>query len=195
MSTAKSLFRAAAFGLWSLLFGFLTGKIIYWDLANITAVIAVLFLLGAMTLEAFLLFKTVSYIPAISSWTARLNFFFYESRDSAMLLPILSLVWLLNLFIVGGVVIVDLAVGGPISQMLSFMVKHGAFWKAVATVLYICGVLYYFALVAWVFYAGIKAMYRVVRQLKTPEEEAAVALIAGTKDDDEWNDWQDNHGN
>ncbi|KAM0551810.1 hypothetical protein ACHAPJ_008381 [Fusarium lateritium] len=190
MSTEKSPFKATAFGLWSLLFGFLWSAATYRALSHTPTAFLLIFLLIAFTLEAFLLFKTASYIPALSPWTRRFTKFFYETRDSAMVLPIMSIIWLISILFIAGMTFIDLISPGPVSNTLTFISNH--FTGVVAGIIYVGSILNLIALGFWVIWAGIKAFQRVYR-LKSPEEEEAMALTA--KDDDEWNDFQDDREN
>ncbi|KAF5027717.1 hypothetical protein F66182_201 [Fusarium sp. NRRL 66182] len=123
-------------------------------------------LLIPFTLEIFLLFKTASYMSYLSPWTKRSNRFFYQDRGSAMVLPILSIPWLVSALLIGGIAFVNVVAGGsPLGNILNFL---GIF----AALFFWAGVLYYIPLVGWVVWAGVEALLRVIR-LKSPEEEEA----------------------
>lgn len=95
---------------------------------------------------------------------------------------------------IGALTIVDLMVGGPVLQVLSVLWNFGKFGKFLTYVILVLAIADFVALFVWILQAGFRAGYRVVMQLKRPEDEAGVALIHNHSNDDEWNDWQDNNG-
>ncbi|KAF4447418.1 hypothetical protein F53441_9029 [Fusarium austroafricanum] len=185
MSTENSIFKTAVYGLWSFQLGCLTIPHLFvrW--------VMIIPLFIPLTLEMFLLFTTASRISIMAPWTKRFNRFFYETRDWAMILPIMSILWLFGLFLVVAGTFMDLiAHSGPTDATLNFIAKHlGA---AVFYVIYLGGIISYISLLFWVLVGGFQACMR-VKNLRSPEEEEAMTLTA--KDDDEWNDFQDNRRN
>ncbi|KAF4972535.1 hypothetical protein FSARC_922 [Fusarium sarcochroum] len=102
----------------------------------------------------------------------------------------MSILWLISMLFIAGMTFLDLIDRGPVNNTLTFISNH--FTGVVAGIVYVGSILYFIAMGFWVIWAGIKAFRRVCN-LKSPEEEEAMALTA--KDDDEWNDFQDDRGN
>ncbi|KAF4343269.1 hypothetical protein FBEOM_2860 [Fusarium beomiforme] len=191
MSTEKSTFKTTAYGLWSFQFG-------YFLIAGVSQIRAdeykyiplmILFLLVPFSFELFLLFTTASCISVLAPWTKRFRKFFYETRDWAMVLPVLTILWFFGVVLIGGGVLSDLIAGGPINRTLGFIYSYLGFF---VYIIYIGGVITFIPLPFWVLFVGFQACMR-VKNLRSPEEEEAIGLTA--KDDDEWNDFQDNRGN
>ncbi|KAM0197462.1 hypothetical protein ACHAPA_001351 [Fusarium lateritium] len=191
MSTATSPFKTAVYCIWSFQFGWLlvTSICSIFSGGNIPNPIALLLLLFPISFEGFLVFTAASCFSALSRWTRPLNKFFYETRDWAMILPVLTIVWLLGIFMVAGFAAQDLiAGGGSLTKTLGFL--NTRISSIIALVVYIGGMFSFIPLPFWTIYVGVQACIR-VKNLKSPEEEA-IGLTA--KDDDEWNDFQDNRG-
>ncbi|KAM5355283.1 hypothetical protein ACJ41O_001929 [Fusarium nematophilum] len=191
MPTEGSTFRAVAFGLWAIQFGvMMICELILGALFSRGGLIVSLSTLVALPLEAFLIFKSASNIPSLAPSTAQFNRFFYESRDSAMALPVLSILWLLCLFLTGGLALVDLMSGGPLNMFLGALAKSvSPLIAVIATLLCYVGMVYYLPLMGWMIWTGGRAMVRVVKLRRGPDEEAGVGLMS--KDDDGvWNEYQ-----
>jgi hypothetical protein len=190
MSTERSLFKTTAYGLWSFQFGFLLIAETHQVLVDsfTSSPMLILLLLIPFTFELFLLFTTASYIPILAPSTKRFHKFFYETRDWAMVLPVLSIVWIFGVLLISGLVFTDLIGGGPINRTLGFIQSYLGF---VAYIVYIGGVIIFIPLPFWAAFVGFQACMR-VKNLRSPEEEEAMGLTA--KDDDEWNDFEDNRG-
>jgi hypothetical protein len=106
-----------------------------------------------------------------------------------MILPVLTIVWLLGIFMVAGFAAQDLiAGGGLLTKSLGFLNTRVS--SVLALVVYIGGVFTFIPLPFWTIYVGVQACIR-VKNLKSPEE--TIGLTA--KEDDEWNDFQDDRGN
>ncbi|SPJ71503.1 uncharacterized protein FTOL_01231 [Fusarium torulosum] len=192
MSTATSPFKIALYCIWSFQFGWLltTSICSIFSGGNVPNPVALLLLLFPISFEGFLLFTAASCFPALSQWTRRLNKFFYETRDWAMILPVLTIVWLLGISMVAGFAAQDLiAGGGLLTKTLEFL--NTRISSVIALVVYIGGIFTFIPLPFWTIYVGVQACIR-VKNLKNPEEEA-IGLTA--KEDDEWNDFQDDRGN
>ncbi|KAF5676211.1 hypothetical protein FCIRC_7132 [Fusarium circinatum] len=189
MSTERSLFKTAVYGLWSYQFGFLLFAETY-QLFVDSLSFRLLFLLLPFTFELFLLFTTASRIPILAPWTKRFHRFFYETRDWAMVLPVLSILWIFGILMVAGLVFIDLIGSGPINRTLGFIQSYLGF---VVYIIYIGGVVTFIPLPFWTAFVGFQACMR-VKNLRSPEEEEAMGLAA-KDDDDEWNGFQNNRGN
>ncbi|CVK84739.1 uncharacterized protein FMAN_01667 [Fusarium mangiferae] len=191
MSTERSLFKTVVYGLWSYQFGFLLFAETYQLLVHSLS-FRLLFLLLPFTFELFLLFTTASRIPILAPWTKRFHRFFYETRDWAMVLPVLSILWIFGILMVAGLVFTDLIGSGygPINKTLVFIQSYLGF---VVYIVYIGGVITFIPLPFWTAFVGFQACMR-VKNLGSPEEEEAIGLTA-KDDDDQWNDFQDNRGN
>ncbi|KAG9508041.1 hypothetical protein J7337_001599 [Fusarium musae] len=122
MSTERSPFKTAVYGLWSYQFGFLLFAETYQLLVDSLS-FRLLFLLLPFTFELFLLFTTASRIPKLAPWTKHFHRFFYETRDWAMVLPVLSILWVFGILMVAGLVFTDLIGSGygPINKTLACM--------------------------------------------------------------------------
>ncbi|KAF5971924.1 hypothetical protein FCOIX_9635 [Fusarium coicis] len=191
MSTERPPFKTAVYCLWSYQFGFLLFAETYQLLVDSLS-FRLLFLLLPFTFELFLLFTTASRIPMLAPWTKRFHRFFYETRDWAMVLPVLSILWVFGILMVAGLVFTDLIGSGygPINKTLVFIQSWLGF---VVYIIYIGGVISFIPLPFWTAFVGFQACMR-VKNLRSPEEEEAIGLTA-KDDDDEWNDFQDNRGN
>ncbi|KAG5657521.1 hypothetical protein KAF25_006085 [Fusarium avenaceum] len=193
MSTTTSPFKIAIYCIWTFQFGWLLATSIasIFSGGNVPNPIALILLLFPITFEGFLLFTTASCFSALSPWTRRLNKFFYETRDWAMILPVLTIVWLLGIVMIAGFVAQDLiAGGGYLTKSIGFL--NTRISSVIALVVYIGGIFSFIPLPFWNIYVGVQACIR-VKNLKSPEEEAIGLTAKG--DDDEWNDFQDNRGN
>ncbi|KAF5609147.1 uncharacterized protein FSUBG_4157 [Fusarium subglutinans] len=188
MSTERSLCKTAVYGLWSYQFGFLLFAETY-QLFVDSLSFRLLFLLLPFMFELFLLFTTASRIPILAPWTKRFHRFFYETRDWAMVLPVLSILWVFGILMVAGLVFTDLIGSGPINRTLGFIQPYLGF---VVYIIYIGGVVTFIPLPFWTAFVGFQACMR-VKNLRSPEEEEAMGLTA-KDDDDEWNGFQDNRG-
>jgi hypothetical protein len=193
-SKATSIFKTAVYAIWSFQWGFLTATFcIYHELSIPNPFYAIL--TTALTLpiplsmELFLLYTTASRFSRLDPHTRKFSRFFYETRDWAMILPILSILWFLCVLYWGLLTLMDLYTHGPVAKTLELLFM---FSTPIGYVCYIGGMLLYTPLPIWVIVTGIGACRR-VRNLKSPEEEA---LNLTTKNDgeDEWNDFQDNRG-
>ncbi|KAF5647557.1 uncharacterized protein FTJAE_1613 [Fusarium tjaetaba] len=190
MSTERSPFKTAVYSLWSYQFGFLLFAETYQLLVHSLS-FRLLFLLLPFTFELFLLFTTASRIPMLAPWTKRFHRFFYETKDWAMVLPVLSILWVFGILMVAGLVFTDLIGSGygPINKTLVFIQSWLGFF---VYIVYIGGVISFIPLPFWTAFVGFQPCMR-VKNLRSPEEEEAIGLTA-KDDDNEWNDFQDNRG-
>lgn len=193
MATVNVL-RAGNFGFWAAQFGFLLGSMAYWAYAGLTsdnhmAVLSLilLILLPGLTLEAFLILKTASYTPLLSSHMQWFITFFHESP---LTLEILHLVWLTDLILVGRVVYLDLVQGGPIRNTFSFLHQYPPLTDAaLARICLAYFLLSYVGLAVWVLWAGFTTwLRRALRSVQVREKQASAALKSSPDD-------KDNHGN
>ncbi|KAM0345546.1 hypothetical protein ACHAPU_006474 [Fusarium lateritium] len=194
MSTATPIFETAIYAIWSFQFGWLLISSICTIFAppGVTNPIGLIILALPISFEGFLLFTTASCFPALSPWTRRFNRFFYETRDWAMILPVFSILWIIGILMIASMVVIDLiSGGGSLTRTLGFLNTRVS--TVLAYIVYIGGMFTFVPLPFWTLYIGVQACLR-VKNLKSPEEEEALGLMA-KDNDDEWNDFQDDRGN
>ncbi|CEI64509.1 hypothetical protein FVEN_g12000 [Fusarium venenatum] len=193
-SKAASILKTAVYSIWSYQWGFLTATFcIYHELSIPNPFYAilttVLTLPIPLSMELFLLYTAASRFSRLDSHTRKFNKFFYETRDWAMILPILSILWFLCVLYWGLLTMMDMIAYGPVAKTIDFLCIYV---KPIGYAVYIGGILLYIPLPVWVIVTGIGACRR-VRNLKSPEEEVT-HLTTKNDDEDQWNDFQDNRG-
>ncbi|RGP81208.1 hypothetical protein FLONG3_663 [Fusarium longipes] len=195
-SKITSILKTTVFAIWSFQWGFLTTIFcIYHELSIPNPFYAVLTTVLSLPIplsfELFLLYTLASRFSRLDPYTRKFNKFFYETRDWAMILPILSILWFLFVLWWALLAIMDLVTAGPVAQSIGLVYSVS---KAVGYVFYAGGVLLYIPLPIWVIVTGVGACRR-VRNLKSPIEIEATNLTTKDGDEDEWNDFQDDRGN
>ncbi|KAF7561764.1 hypothetical protein G7046_g2387 [Stylonectria norvegica] len=136
-----------------------------------------------LSLETFLVFKTASCIPSVSSHTTPLNRFFYESRNGSFTLLALCVVWLYGLVLLGGDTLINIFTIG--------LGRWSSLLKGLVYFLFFVSVLQYLALMGWIFWTGALSLWRIAAPTKTPalEDQSGTALLSTGEDD--WDEWQD----
>ncbi|KAJ4137366.1 hypothetical protein NW768_002952 [Fusarium equiseti] len=194
-SKVASVLATTVYTIWCIQWGFLTATFcIYHELSIPNPFYAVLTTVLTLPIPLllwfFLLYTTASRFPSLDSRTRKFNKFFYETRDWAMILPMFSILWFINVLWWGLLFVMDLFSNGPLSKCIGLLYL---LLNVVGTALVVLGMIVYTALPIWVVVTGFGA-FRRVWNLKSPGEEEATRLTA--KDgDEEWNDFQDDRGN
>ncbi|KAH6900464.1 hypothetical protein B0T10DRAFT_470770 [Thelonectria olida] len=174
--------RITAFGLWAGLLGSLA--IIDFSAVTKPLLWSITLALITLTLEAFLLFKVAYYTPFTSYRTTKWHEFFYQSRHGSMTLLVLCALWLLALLAILSMVLLDLVLSGPISAALGRLYNRGGVLMVLADGIYVFTVFDFLFLMAWVFWTGAKAFWRVTAPVNRRDEyEAGLGLMLGQQSD------------
>lgn len=167
--------RIAGFAIWAALLAFLAAL----DLCTVTKPIlwSVALAFISLSLEAFLLFKMTHYIPFTSYRTTRWHAFFYADRRGSMALLSLCAAWMVALLAVAAMVFLDLVVSGPVSAALGRLYKGGGALMVLADGICVFTVFDLLFLMAWVFWTGARALWRVTAPPGRREDEEGDAGV------------------
>ncbi|KAL4730771.1 hypothetical protein ACLX1H_002810 [Fusarium chlamydosporum] len=195
-SKAASILKTTVYAIWSIQFTYLTAIFCIWHELSIpnpfyAILTTVLSLPLPLSLTLFLIYTTASRFSRFDPYTRKFNKFFYETRDWAMVLPILSILWFICVLWWGLLVFMDIVLdNGPVSKAIALLCT---IFNFVGSGLFYGGVLVYIGLPFWVLVTGFDACRR-VWNLKSAGEGEATRLTTEHDDEDEWNDFQDNRG-
>lgn len=178
--------------------------LIFWNFAPLflpvtpNFLIVILFVLGGLTLVAYLVYRTFTHLraasalpalltpPAVTALAERADVFLFETRKGSLAMLGLSVVWALDVLLVLLLAWIDLALGGPVREAVS---KGSDAKKILGLTFVLLSGLGLPALLVLVVVNGAKALWRIAapRGQMRGDGEDEFELV-GDDDEDEGED-------
>lgn len=183
MAQSRERAKSAFFALWAATLGFVTLAEFPYD-----SFFGWVIILLSLSLQAFLVYKTLYTLDMLSERAQRLHKHVYENRNGSMKLLGLAVIWIITVLSFFFLVLLDVWMGGRLMYIIAILSKHGGkvlMW--ITLIVYLFSALLYISMALWLLYTVAKAVWRVAAPVERDEfGEVSLPLVSGGNGSDRW---------